>query len=149
MGLYMYEPDDRRETYREERRPGEPLGEPGRRYTHEERIERPGPPPAPVRVDPYNYRAVQVTWFVITLIDAMVAIRFVMKLLGASTQAPFVGFVYGLTSPLVSPFRGIFADSGQGFFIFEPASLVAIAVYALLGWAIVAAIRIATAPRRT
>ncbi len=67
--------------------------------------------------------------------------------MGASPQAEFVGFMYGVTAPLVAPFRGIFPDTGQGFFIFEPASLVAIAIYALAGWAIVGLIRITTAPR--
>lgn len=105
---------------------------------------------APVRhMATYNYRAVQVTWFVVGLIDILIAIRFIEKLLSASPSSAFVGFTYGVTAPLVAPFTGIFPTSAQGSFIFEPASLVAIAVYALLGWGIATLIRIVTTPRGT
>jgi uncharacterized protein YggT (Ycf19 family) len=133
-------PDGPREEYREEyRRTDEPLYErPG--YV----ADRPGyVAPAPA----YNYRAVQIAWFVIGLIATLVAIRFVLKLTGASPQAEFVAFIYGITGPLVAPFRGIFTDSGQGFYVFEPSSLVAVAVYLLLGWGIVTLIKILTSPR--
>ena len=95
----------------------------------------------------YNYRAVQIVWFVVGLIDVLIALRFFLKLTGASPQAPFVGFAYGISAPLVAPFRGIFPDSGQGFYVFEPSSLVAAAVYLLLGWGIVTLIKILTTPR--
>ncbi len=97
---------------------------------------------------PYNYRAVQVAWFVFAVIVALIALRFALKLLGASPQAAFVGFTYGLTAPLVAPFRGIFPDTAQGFFVFEASSLVAMVIYLLLGWGVVALIKIVTAPRR-
>ena len=139
--MYDQEP---REVYREDREyegappPAAPYQRPGYRESYRE--ER-------VAVAPYNYRAVQIVWFVFTLICALIAFRFTLKVLGASPQAEFVSFIYGVTAPLVAPFRGIFPDSGQGFFIFEPASLVAIVVYLLLGWGIVALVRILTAPR--
>lgn len=102
----------------------------------------------PVVVEPYNYRAVQITWFVVAVITALIAIRFVLKMLGASPQAEFVSFMYGVTAPLVAPFRGIFADSASGFNVFEASSLVAIVIYLLVGWGIAALIRLVTAPRR-
>lgn len=140
----MYEQDPR-ETYREERSHEGPGGyerppyerPPLERQSYEERVLGPA----------YNYRAVQIVWFVFTLIDGLIAIRFTLKILGAAPQAAFVSFIYGLTAPLVAPFRGIFPDTGQGFYVFEASSLVAIVVYLLLGWAIVALIRITTAPR--
>jgi uncharacterized protein YggT (Ycf19 family) len=101
----------------------------------------------PVVVEPYNYRAVQITWFVVALITTLVAIRFVLKMLGASPQAEFVSFMYAVTAPLVSAFRGIFPDSATGFNVFEASSLVAIVIYLLIGWGIVALIRLLTAPR--
>jgi len=111
-----------------------------------DRYDRPayGPPPPG-----YNYRAVQITWFVTGLIDVLLAMRFFLKLTGASSQAEFVAFMYGVSGPLVAPFRGIFADSGQGYFIYEPSTLVALAVYLLLGWGIVTLIKIMTTPRGT
>lgn len=119
---------------------GPPYG--GRPYDRERpaRYEVVGPP--------YNYRAVQVAWFVFAVIVALIALRFALKLLGASPQAAFVGFTYGITAPLVAPFRGIFPDTAQGFFVFEASSLVAMVIYLLLGWGVVALIKIVTAPRR-
>ena len=111
-----------------------------------DRYDRPAyvpPPPG------YNSRAVQITWFVIGLIGVLMAMRFFLKLTGASSQAEFVSFVYGVSGPLVAPFRGVFPDSGQGFFVYEPSTLVALAVYLLLGWGIVTLIKIMTTPRGT
>ncbi len=144
---------DRYEYRREERpaeRPGEydpaAYGGPPSTYGREERYA--DPRPDPIVGPPYSYRAVQVTWFVIALIATLIALRFALKLLAASPQAEFVGFVYGVTAPLVAPFRGIFADSAQGFFVFEPSSLVALVIYLLIGWGIVALIKILTSPSR-
>ena len=100
-----------------------------------------GPVPA------YNYRAVQAVWFLAGLVDVIIAIRFVMKLLAANPTSGFVSFMYGLSEPLVAPFRGIFGTPAAGGSVLEPASLVAIAVYSLIGWGIVALIRLLTAPK--
>ncbi len=102
----------------------------------------------PAVIEPYNYRAVQATWFVVAVIVTLIAIRFVLKMLAASQQAEFVAFIYGVSAPLVAPFRGIFPDTAQGFNVFEASSLVAIAIYLLIGWGIAALIRLLTSPRR-
>ena len=54
----------------------------------------------PVVVEPYNYRAVQATWFVVAVIVTLIAIRFILKMLGASPQAEFVScLLYTSPSP--------------------------------------------------
>ena len=63
-------------------------------------------------------------------------------------QAEFVSFMYGVTAPLVAPFRGIFPDTATGFNVFEASALVAMAIYLLIGWGIVALIKLVSAPRR-
>ena len=97
----------------------------------------------------YNTRAVQAVWWIVGFIDVLVAIRFVLKLFGANVAAAFVRFMYDVTWPLVAPFHGIFNTTQQGRSILEPESLVAIAIYALIGWGIVSAIRLMTRPRST
>ena len=97
----------------------------------------------------YNFRAAAAVGLVIGVVDALIAGRFLLKLLGASAQSSFVAFIYGVTSPLVEPFRGIFPNSGSGNNIFEPAALVAIAVFALIAWGAIVLIRITTAPKGT
>jgi len=73
--------------------------------------------------------------FVIAVIAILIAIRLVLKLLAASTESSFTNFVYGITNPLVGPFQGILGTpaSGNGS-VFELSSLLAIAIYLLVGW---------------
>jgi hypothetical protein len=98
----------------------------------------------------YNFRAVAVVvGFIVGVIDIIIAARFLGKLLGASSQSAFVTFIYNVSSPLVGPFKGIFDNGGSSANSFETASLVAIVVYAVIGWGLVVLIRIATAPRGT
>src|SRR4030081_1297549 len=93
-------------------------------------------------------RTIQVIWWVVGLIDTLIAIRFLLKLFGAN-PAPFVRFMYDLTWPFVAPFHGIFNTDQIGRSVFEPESLVAIAIYSLLGWGIVSLIRILRRPGST
>ncbi len=118
-------------------------------------IQQPSPALTPVEhvaiseQSRYNYRAAAAVWFILGVIDVLIAGRFLLKLLGASTQSAFVSFIYGVSSPFVAAFRGIFPNSGSSTNVFEPASLVAIAFFALVGWGVVVLIRITTAPRGT
>ena len=101
---------------------------------------------APAR---YNFRAAAVVGFIAGVVDILVAARFLGKLFGASTRSEFVSFIYSVSGPLVAPFQGIFGNGGTGANSFETADLVAIVVYAVVGWGLVMLIRIITAPRGT
>lgn len=82
-----------------------------------------------------------------SVVTTLVAIRFVLKLLGASSQSGFVTLIYNLTDGPVAPFRAIFPGaSAQGSAV-DAASLVAIVVYALVGWGLVSLVKLANAPR--
>ncbi len=100
-------------------------------------------------VGSYNFRLAAIVGFVVGVVDILIAGRFLGKLLGASSQSAFVDFIYHVSAPLVAPFAGIFGDTGSKVNLFETASLVAIVVYAVIGWGIVVLIKIATAPRGT
>ena len=95
----------------------------------------------------YNFRAAAFVWFVVGVVEIFVAARFLGKLFGASASSAFVNFIYQVSGPLVAPFTGIFGDTGSKTNVFETASLVAIVVYAVIGWGLVVLIRIVTAPR--
>jgi uncharacterized protein YggT (Ycf19 family) len=120
-------------------------------------VQAPVPASAPVQAErvsvteqpSYNFRAAAVVGFIVGVIDIVVAARFLGKLLGASSQSQFLTLIYNVSSPLVAPFKGIFGNGGSSANSFETASLVAIVVYALIGWGLVVLIRIATAPRGT
>src|SRR6202048_3900079 len=97
----------------------------------------------------YNFRAAAVVGFVVGAIDILIAARFLGKLFGASSHTAFVNFIYQVTGPLVAPFTGIFGDTGSKTNTFETASLVALVVYAVIGWGVVVLIRIISAPKGT
>jgi len=97
----------------------------------------------------YNFRATAVVGFIVGIVDVLIAARFLGKLLGASSQSSFVHAIYQVSGVLVAPFTGIFGDTGNKTNTFETASLVALVVYAVIGWGIVVLIRIITAPKGT
>jgi hypothetical protein len=114
------------------------------------------PAPAPVEhvsmaapEGSYNFRAAAVVGFIVGAVDIFIAARFLGKLLGASSASAFVHFIYQVSSVFVAPFTGIFGDTGSKTNTFETASLVAIVVYAVVGWGVVVLIRIITAPHGT
>jgi hypothetical protein len=115
----------------------------------------PAPTSAPVEhvsvteVGSYNFRAAAVVGFIVGIIDVLIAARFLGKLFGASAQSAFVNGIYQVSAPLVAPFTGIFGDTGSKTNTFETASLVALVVYAVIGWGLVVLIRIVTAPHGT
>lgn len=78
----------------------------------------------------------RVVWFIIGFINVVIAMRFVLLLLGANRGAAFTDFVYSLSAPFVAPFVGIFGEPVYGQSVFEVSSLLAIAVYTLIGWGI-------------
>lgn len=97
----------------------------------------------------YTGRVVPVIWWIVGFVDVVLVIRFLLKLLGGSTVSGFVRFMYDMTQFMVAPFHGIFNTAVQGRSILEPESLVAIAIYSLIGWGIVSLIRMMTRPRAT
>jgi hypothetical protein len=121
--------------------------------------QTPAPAPAPIsapvervsvtEVGSYNFRATAVVGFIVGVIDVLIAARFLGKLFGASAQSAFVNGIYQVSAPLVAPFTGIFGDTGSRTNTFETASLVALVVYAVIGWGLVVLIRIVTAPHGT
>src|SRR5437868_4925477 len=77
------------------------------------------------------------------IIDALLAFRFVLMLLGANAANGFTNFIYTVTRPLVAPFLGIFNSTARfGISRFEFETLIAIVVYAFIAWIIVSLLTI-------
>src|SRR4029079_16692772 len=88
----------------------------------------------------------RVTALVFTVIDVLLLIRFTGKLLGANADQGFVAAIYGITEPLVAPFRGIFTQP-EGTQMFEIASLLSVIFFVLVAALIVAMVRAFTGKR--
>ena len=61
-------------------------------------------------------------------------IRLVLKVIGAYSSALFVGFIYGCTNFFLEPFKGLLPAVVNGRSVLEPAVLIAIVVYLLVGF---------------
>ncbi len=88
--------------------------------------------------------AERVIYYLVGLLMALLAFRFVLSLLGANRENAFANIIYSITYPFAAPFFGLFGYKVQyGVSRFEIETLVAMAVYALIGYAIAKLIRIA------
>jgi YggT family protein len=77
-------------------------------------------------------------YLVLAVVEGLLAIRFVLKLLAANPQAGFAQLIYGVTDPLHAPFAGLLTNpTSASANKLEITALVAMAVYALLGWLLV------------
>lgn len=84
------------------------------------------------------YRGTQIVWYILTLIEALLAFRFLLKLLGANPDAGFSNFIYTLTYPLATPFLSVFQNTSvvQGS-SFEWTTLLAMLVYWMIATGII------------
>lgn len=95
-------------------------------------------------MDSYNspstkplYRGTQIVWYILSVLEILIAFRFVLKLLGANASAGFTSFIYGITYPFVIPFLSVFKISRVEGSIFEWTTILAMFVYWILAMGII------------
>ncbi len=73
--------------------------------------------------------------FVTDIVVGLLALRLILRLLGASTVAPFVGWIYDTTSPIIAPFAGMFpSPTIEPRFIIEFSTIFAMIIYSFIGY---------------
>jgi len=91
-------------------------------------------------------------YFLFGILDVLLVFRLVLKLLGANANSSLVSLTYQFTGIFIMPFEGIFRRGfTQGLettSILEPATIVAIIIYAILAWGIVKLVRIMSGERQ-
>lgn len=83
------------------------------------------------------FRTYQVIWYILGVIEVLLAFRIVFKMLGANTFSSFVNLIYLISDPLALPFSGIFRVYATQGALFEWSTLVAMAVYALIAYGLI------------
>ena len=83
-----------------------------------------------------TFKATQLIWLLLGILEAALALRFVFKLIGVNAANTFASFLYGLTDFFVAPFASLTGAPAAGNMVFEFSTLIAMAVYALVAWAI-------------
>lgn len=107
----------------------------------------PGTPEPPHKVFQKKktiFRAYQIIWYILAVIEILLAFRMVLKALGANPFSGFATFIYALSGPFAGPFNGLFNVSvTQTGAVFEWSTIIAAAVYALVAFGIVQLIQMA------
>lgn len=83
-----------------------------------------------------TFKATQLIWLLIGILEVLLALRFVFKLIGVNAANTFATFLYGLTNLFTFPFASLTGAPAAGGMVFEFSTLIAMAVYALVGWAL-------------
>ena len=83
-----------------------------------------------------------------SVLEVVLALRLLFRLLGANPQNSVITLLYRLSHVFVGPFNGIFNDQALGNqSVLEVSTLIAIALYALLAWGLVALAEMLLRPR--
>ena len=95
-------------------------------------------------MDSYNspstkpiYRGTQVVWYILGVIEVLLAFRFVLKLLAANPTAGFTSFIYGVTFIFAAPFLTVFRITKVAGNIFEWTTLLAMFVYWVIAYGLI------------
>lgn len=83
------------------------------------------------------YRGTQIVWYVLGVLEVLLAFRFVLKLLGANPAAGFSNFIYSLSYPFTLPFSTVFGTTSVSGSVFEWTTLLAMAVYWLIAFGLI------------
>ena len=80
----------------------------------------------------FTFKASQLIWLLFGILDALIALRVLLMLIGANPGSPIVAMIYGFTAVFLIPFTGLIASPTIGNIVLEISSLFAIGVYALI-----------------
>ncbi len=83
------------------------------------------------------YRGTQIVWYILGLIEVILAFRFFLKLFAANPTAGFSSFIYTISYPFAAPFVNVFGRTQVEGSIFEWTTLLAMLVFGLVAWGIV------------
>ena len=84
----------------------------------------------------FTFKATQLVWLLFGILEALIALRIGLKLIGANAASPVAGFIYGITSLFLFPFAGLTGTPAAGGMVLEISSVIAMVVYALVAWAL-------------
>ena len=79
----------------------------------------------------------QTLWLLLGMLEALLGIRFFLKLIAANPESGFARFIYGLSDVFLLPFFGLTQTPTANGSILEIPTMIAMIVYALLFWFVV------------
>jgi hypothetical protein len=102
--------------------------------------------------DKGNVTARRVVKYVLGILEALLVFRLMLKLFGANPGSGFVSFIYSITQVFLVPFTAIFRNATtegiEAKAVFEPGTIIAMIVYALIAWGVIKLIIIISQRRK-
>jgi hypothetical protein len=83
-----------------------------------------------------GFRATQIIWLLLGIIEVLIGLRFVFKLIGVNAVNNFANFLYSLTNILVAPFASLAGTPSASGMELEVSSLLAMIIYLVVAWGI-------------
>ena len=89
-----------------------------------------------------SFKTSHLIWLALGLVEALIAARIVLKLIGANSASPFAALIYEISYIFLFPFEGLVGTPTAGGAVLELSSIIALIVYALLAWGIERIVRV-------
>ncbi len=83
------------------------------------------------------FRAYQIIWYILGLIETLLFFRIILKVFGANPSSGFADFIYRLSEPLAMPFVGLFRIASEGQSVFELGTFIGCIVYLVVAYGLV------------
>lgn len=84
----------------------------------------------------FTFKATYVIWLTLIMLEGLIALRIMLKLIGANANSGFAVLVYNFSNIFLFPFAGLTSSYTSGAMVLEVSSFIAMAVYALVFWGI-------------
>lgn len=84
----------------------------------------------------FTFKITQMVWLLLGILEALIALRIGLKLIGANPASPIVDLIYSFTALFLFPFRGLVNSPAAGNMVLEIYAMFAMLVYGLAGWAV-------------
>lgn len=79
-------------------------------------------------------RVINIVYFAFGILELLLLIRVVLHLLNVNAQNSFANFIYLISAPFVSLFASLLVNPTIGAGILEITSIIAMFVWAIVGW---------------
>ena len=84
----------------------------------------------------FTFKATYMIWLALIMLEGLIALRIMLKLIGANANSGFAVLVYNFSNIFLFPFAGLTSSYTSGAMVLEVSSFIAMAVYAVVFWGI-------------
>jgi YggT family protein len=82
-------------------------------------------------------RLVNITYFLFGILEALLAVRVLLHLVGANANNGFASFIYGISGPFIGPFVSLLKNPVLSTTaVLEITTIIAMIIYAVIAWLI-------------